>query len=47
LTAAAGRVICRIKHTEGHPMGWQAIGLILLFVVSFLVLNRAEFGRFD
>ncbi|HEY2710276.1 MAG TPA: hypothetical protein VGI95_19720 [Caulobacteraceae bacterium] len=40
-------MISRIEQFEGHLMGWQAIGLILLFVVSFLVLNRYEFGRFD
>jgi len=28
-------------------MGWEAIGLIVLFVVVIGVLNRYEFGRFD
>jgi len=28
-------------------MGWQAIGLIVLFVVVMGVINRFEFGRFD
>jgi hypothetical protein len=32
---------------EGPPMGWDAIGLIVLFVVAIGVLNRYEFGRFD
>jgi len=28
-------------------MGWQAIGLIVLFLIAILALNRYEFGRFD
>jgi hypothetical protein len=31
----------------GSFMGWEAIGLIILFVVAIGVLNRVEFGRFD
>jgi len=28
-------------------MGWQAIGLIVLFVIVMAAINRFEFGRFD
>jgi len=28
-------------------MGWEAIGLIVLFVIVLAVINRLEFGRFD
>jgi len=28
-------------------MGWEAIGLIVLFVIVLAAINRIEFGRFD
>jgi len=28
-------------------MGWEAIGLIVLFVIVIAAINRIEFGRFD
>jgi len=28
-------------------MGWEAIGLIILFIVVIGAINRIEFGRFD
>jgi len=28
-------------------MGWEAIGLIFLFVIVIAAINRIEFGRFD
>ena len=30
-----------------EPRVMEAIGVILLFVAAFAVLNRIEFGRFD
>jgi hypothetical protein len=41
---AAGRL--RI-HRPAEPFPMEAIGVILLFVAAFAVLNRVEFGRFD
>jgi hypothetical protein len=32
---------------QGVPMGWSAIGLIIVFVLVIAALNRIEFGRFD
>ena len=31
----------------GGSMGWWAIGTIVIFLASFAILNRIEFGRFD
>jgi hypothetical protein len=36
-----------ILKSQGDPMGWYAIILIVGFVVATGVLNRIEFGRFD
>jgi hypothetical protein len=47
LTQAAVQRISQRSTREGVPMGWQAIGLIVLFLVAILALNRYEFGRFD
>jgi hypothetical protein len=46
LTSAALRRISRGK-SKGARMGWEAIGLIVLFVVAIAAINRIEFGRFD
>lgn len=31
----------------GAPMSLSAVGIILVFLVVFGILNRIEFGRFD
>jgi hypothetical protein len=46
LTAAAVQTIGR-GEPQGASMGWEAIGLIILFILALAALNRIEFGRFD
>jgi hypothetical protein len=37
----------RVANLQGARMGWEAIGLIVLFVIAIAAINRIEFGRFD
>jgi hypothetical protein len=46
LTAAAVQGIAR-RQPQGALMGWEAIGLIVLFILAIAAINRIEFGRFD
>ena len=46
LTAAAVQWISLAK-PQGALMGWEAIGLIVLFIIVMGAINRFEFGRFD